>query len=298
MPLVAGLSLALAVLAGCGGDDSVDQTPNAEGSTAPTTGTGAVLPSQLVGQWDVEGEGVEKGAVITFSADEASLLSRCGVLDGSWKSLPGGVFLADLYSGPEDCIPDDDASFTPAWLGTASSFSVRGEQRQLHGNDGQVTAILRPAAGRPKLPSTETEEYVDPPVLTDEERAELDRLPPDFPPGIRPAEASELLGTWVLPGETGGKGNWPHATFGDDGWIVGSDGCNGTGARYALAEGALLQSDGVSTLIGCENIDITAGAVLVGFDGETLVLIGKDGQEIRRAVRGPAPKLGNGRTSG
>ena len=41
----------------------------------------------------------------------------------------------------------------------------------------------------------------------------MDRVPPVFPDGIRPAEASELLGTWVLPGETGGEGDWPLVGF-------------------------------------------------------------------------------------
>lgn len=290
MPLVAGLSLALAVLAGCAGDDTVDQAPNAGASTPPTAAARTVLPSQLVGQWDVEGAGVQPGTVLTFTASEVRVFLDCGLLDGSWRAMVGGAFLADLYGASGGCDPKGD-TFTPTWLGRAAHFVVDGDRRELRTADEQVVASLRPARKRPNVPSTVIDSYGDPPVVTEQERAELDRVPPAFPDGIRPAEVSELLGTWVLPGETGGEGNWPHATFREDGVVDGSDGCNGSRERYVLVEGALLMSEGVSTLIGCENIDITAGAVLAGFDGDTLVLIGEDGQETRRAVRGPAPKL-------
>lgn len=288
-PFVAGLGLALAVLAGCAGDDTVDQAPNAGASATPTAVVGPVLPSQLVGQWEVEGAGVEPGTVLTFTANEARVFLTCGLLDGSLSAMVGGAFLVDLYGASGGCDPKGD-TFTPAWLGRAAQFVVEGDRRELRAADEQVLAWLRPAQKRPNVPSTVIDSYGDPPVLTEEERAELDRVPPVFPDGIRPAEASELLGTWVLPGETGGEGDWPHVTFREDGLVVGSDGCNGSRERYVLVDGALLMSEGVSTLIGCENIDITADAVLAGFDGETLVLLDQEGHETHRVVRGPAPQ--------
>lgn len=276
-------------LVGCADDDTVDQAPQASASATPSVVASSALPSKLVGQWDVEGSGVEPGTIMTFSTTEAIVFLDCGLAQGSWRSLPGGAFLADLYGGSGSCEPVDN-SFTPPWLEQASSFAVLGERRELRAADGRVLVTLRPAATRPELPDTVIDDYADPPVLTEQDRAKLDRPLPGFPAGIRPAEPSELLGTWVRPGETGEGDNWPHATFRDDGRWIGSDGCNGLGSRWALVDGALLTGDGVSTLIGCENIALLAGAVLAGFDGETLVLLDEQGKETHRVVRGPAPR--------
>ncbi len=285
----AAVGLGFAVLAGCSDDDTVAQEPGAAPSATASGVSGQVLPSQLVGTWEVEGAGVEPGTVLLVTASEARVFIECGLIDGSWDGLVGGAFLADTYSASGECKPKGN-TFTPDWLDRGSAFAVEGEGRELRDGDGKVVASLQPATERPNVPSTVIDSYGDPPVLTEEQRADLDRLPPDFPDGIRPAERSELIGTWVLPGETGDGDNWPYATFRKDGRWIGSDGCNGLGGKWASVDGALLQGGGVHTDIGCENIDLVSGAALAGFDGDTLVLFNEDGQETHRVVPGPAPK--------
>lgn len=279
--------VALVLLPGCAGDDEVTQDPRASPSA---TGVPDGRPSQLAGQWDVTGPGVPAKTILTLGAREAVAFLDCGYVDGSWTALAGGVFLADLYGGDEECFDDENPyAPTPSWLYDATSFVVDGKSRELRDSKGRVVAVLSPAAARPDVPEHVIDDVVEPPTLSEEERAELDRTPPAFPPGIRPATLADLLGTWVLPGETGKGSGWPYVTFKED-LFGGSDGCNGTGGRFALVDGVFLAIEGDSTLVGCENIDITSGAALLGLDGDTLVTFGKDGQEIRRAVRGPAPK--------
>lgn len=287
---IVAIAMALAALAACSNGETADQGPDAESSAIPSARSGSVLPSQMVGQWDVTGVGVEPGTILTLRADEALFFVKCGMFDGSWDALPGGAFLADIYGASGKCGQLEAEDWTPAWLGSATSFAVNGDQRELRGSDGQVTATLRPAAARPRVPKTAVPEFGDVPVLTDDQRADLDQMPPAVPAGLRPVEPTDLLGTWVLPGQGFDRDNWPHATFEDGGALFGSDGCNGVGGKWAAAGGALLFNGGPTTLIGCENINVLSGAVVAGLDGETLVLIDEKGQETRRLVHGPAPK--------
>lgn len=290
--MVAPLLLAVTALAGCSDGDAVDQQADPGASPAATAApSGTLLPSQLVGQWDVAGDGVEPGTVLTLKGDGEALIFRdCGAITGSWSALRGGGFVANAYGGYGDCQVTP-ATVTPPWLSAATAFAVADDRRELRDTDGRVTVTLSPATVRPKVPRGTIADVVEPPVLTDEERRRLDRLPPAFPAGIRPAAADEIVGTWVLPGETGkGKQNWPAITFNQDRGWVSSDGCNISGGRWALVDGVLLMGSSASTAIGCENISIAGAAVLAGFDGETLVFLDQDGKETRRAERGPAPK--------
>lgn len=286
----AALVVAWLMLSSCGADEAADRSLGGDPSDGPAPRGGSGLPSQLVGQWEVQGVDVKPGTVLTLAAGEARVFLRCGLIYGSWDALPGGTFIAQTWGRSGDCGSDARPPEEPTWLTRAFAFVVSGPDRELLGQDGRVTATLRAATARPQAPQSAIASVTQPPVLTAADRERLDRRPPSFPAGVRPAEAAELVGTWVLPGEDGAGRNWPHATFGSDGTWFGSDGCNGQGGRWALAAGALLTGSGIQTAIGCENIAVLSGAVLAAFDGETLVLIGEQGQEIRRAVRGPAPK--------
>jgi hypothetical protein len=285
---IAAIGIALVALAGCA-DDQGDQS--AVPAATSTGSAGHSLPSQLVGQWDVDAEGVERGTVVTFSGGGESLVFQdCGAIMGSWSALRGGVFVANIYGGYGDCRLTPPA-LTPSWLARASTFAVVGKRRELRDADGSVVAALSPATARPKVPRGTSADVVAPPVFSDQDRQRLDDRPPAFPAGIRPAAPDEILGTWVLPGETGtGKQDWPYLTFSADLSWRGSDACNGLGGRYALADGALLTGSGIQTDVGCENINIVGRAVLAGFAGHTLVCFDADGKETRRAVHGPAPK--------
>ncbi|HVQ89200.1 MAG TPA: META domain-containing protein [Actinomycetes bacterium] len=71
--------------------------------------------------------------------------------------------------------------------------------------------------------------------------------------------------------------------------MVGSDGCNGVGGGWAgdPETGELLATTGVSTLMGCDNVNVAAigGARSVGLDDDVLVFIDEQGHELMRFER-------------
>ncbi|UOQ57717.1 META domain-containing protein [Leucobacter allii] len=104
------------------------------------------------------------------------------------------------------------------------------------------------------------------------------------PPGedaVVPQEGA-LLGTWRAPLPANQDA---FAEFASDGRWEASDGCNRMEGTWRLGvDGELrIDSSGVMTLIGCDNVPIptaVAGAVAVSFVGDDgLVLIAADGSE-------------------
>ncbi|UOR02256.1 META domain-containing protein [Leucobacter allii] len=91
-----------------------------------------------------------------------------------------------------------------------------------------------------------------------------------------------LLGTWRAPLPANQDA---FAEFAADGHWEASDGCNRMEGTWRLGVGGELRIDssGVMTLIGCDNVPIPtaiAGAVAVSFVGDDgLVLIAADGSE-------------------
>jgi hypothetical protein len=267
----------LALLAACGGQQSPDTPP-----AAPATEE--VVPDRdplaLVGLWNLTDADEESGAVLRLAPDRASLWRGCGVLVGSWRADPGGLFVGDMH-GLTGCPPS--AEMTPAWLRRATAFRVDGENRVLLDAAGATVARLRPG-GRPTAGPNVASSEAEPPVVSDTDRAAFAPAAP-LPAGLTPAARKDLLGRWEpVSGRTGGA----FIELEDGSWR-GFDGCNSGGGRWVSGPGgALLATSGLSTLVACEGIDAggwLAEARRAGLDGGQLVLVDARGEAIGRLKR-------------
>lgn len=280
---VVGAVLIALGMSGCAGSDPAPEV----GQPAPGPGGGAAGPGEadpvaLIGLWTVkDAEGEAAGTVLRVAPDSLSLWRDCGTLMGGWRADTAGLFVADVH-GSTGCGGAD--ALNPAWLEGAVAFQVAGEERVLLDLRGEPVARLLPGgkpAPNPNMAASEAE----PPVVTEEARQTLARTAA-LPAGLDAPDRGALVGRWV---PEGGRGNGPkpaHVELQPDGKWTGSDGCNGLGGRWAAgADGALLVTSGVSTLIGCDNAPIgewLGTARRVGLDGETLVLVDATAKEIGR----------------
>ncbi|MDX6287986.1 MAG: hypothetical protein QOG53_3471 [Frankiales bacterium] len=206
--------------------------------------------------------------------------------------MTDGTFLADFYGGSDACFSRNGASVTERsarWLTQATRFRMVSGGWELLRNDA-VLARLKPG-GKPKVPNTIAESEAEPPRITPAEGAALDLNPELLPRGATAARAETLIGTW-LPDVA----RRPRITFKADGTYTGSDGCNGSRGAWAVGDGGqVVVTSGVSTLVGCENINVAnwiAKAARAAIDGDTLVLYDARAQETHRVHRGvePAPQ--------
>lgn len=237
-------------------------------------------PVDLVGMWRVGDAGEADDTWLRLDAGGVALWRGSSVLSGSWTA-DGRTVVATLdgSSGPS---PGD---LDPEWLVGTHRYRLNDEGWQLEDGDGDVVATLT-VDGAPEPVDTMAEWYAEPPEVTDDVREAL--APPGRPPeGARLARAEQLLGRWVPAGQT--VETDPHVLFADDGTWTGSDGCNGQGGRWAVSEGRLLALAGPMTLIGCLGAPVggwLGGASYAMVDGAELVLVGADGDELGRLVRG------------
>lgn len=249
--------------------------PNSVGSQDPTG---------LVGLWRVTADG-STGDSLKLG-DEVTLFQSCGVLDGSWKADSAGDFVAMSYGGDSTCFTGDH-QLTPAWLLEATAFRVDGSARELLDVHGAVVARLDPGA-TPTVNSNRIKGYADPPTLTPALRQRLSE-PVALPDGIQPATAASLVGHWV-PKDGDGRA---YVDFTENGNFSGSDGCNGSGGRFAVGDaGHLLALEGGSSLIGCNGVNVPSWAGQAGragFDGDELVFYDSTGTVLGRLIRGAAP---------
>lgn len=295
--VLAGVA-AVAALAGCGSPNSIDGSkdaaPPAEpaASSAPATGqpapvAGALLPSSLVGQWAVAGNGIAAKTVLNLTTDGIEVFQACGLLDGAWAAGRTGTFLAELTGGDDACFPETVEDPTPAWIAKAVAVAGEGNARRLLDAGGQTLATLTPGNGGAT---------VEPLAAADAaELAVRDLTAPALPAGLRPATTEELIGFWTVPGATAapttdeaGPGA-PGIEFMTDRMWGGSDGCSGMGGLWALAGGVLLATQDSATADGCTPVDVMDGVVALGFAGDQLVVIGTDGNELRRLTKEVQP---------
>jgi hypothetical protein len=313
----AAIAIGLAlVVAGCGAEVQVDQgaagasampaataTPGADGRPGTARGPRAVggtggnggdgiaepaseqRPSDLVGLWRIDGDGIEKGTTVRLEDQGLSVYGkRCISRDGSWKARRTGEFVADLYSWHSSCRTPDLGPVE--WFERVVAFRTTGKTRQLLDDHRRVVATLTPRA-RIKPVKDRVAELSRAPRLTGEQRVALDRPAPALPQGLSPVSAQALAGRWIPQGaaELPTAGNlW--LDFEPGGKWSSDDGCNVTGGRWALGSAAqLIAVAGPSTLVGCRGIHSASWMVfgaLAGLDGDTLVLIGWDGDELGR----------------
>ena len=77
----------------------------------------------------------------------------------------------------------------------------------------------------------------------------------------------------------------PFLELDAEGSWTSSDGCNGSMGRWTAGDdGRVLATSGASTLIGCHNVPVDqrwVTAARAGFDGAALVLLDREGNELR-----------------
>lgn len=238
-------------------------------------------PVDLVGLWRVDADGEADNTWLRLDGGDLVLWRGSAALSGSWTA-DHRMVVAAVYGFSGTPTTGD---LEPPWLVGTHRYRVSDDGWQFEDEDGDVVATLT-VDGGPEPVDTMAEWYAEPPEVTDEVRAAL-AAPTALPEGTEPATAAELVGRWVPadgPSETD-----PHVVLDDDGTWEGSDGCNGTGGRWAVSEGRLLGLAGPTTLIGCPGAPVgtwMGGAAYATFDGAELVLVGADGTELGRLVRG------------
>lgn len=281
---VVGAVLIALGLSGCAGSDPAPESAQpAPGPAGGSAGPGDADPVALIGLWTVkDAESEAEGTVLRVAPDSLSLWRECGTLMGGWRADTAGLFVADVH-GSTGCPMSDP--LTPEWLESATAFQVTGEERVLLDLRGEPVARLLPG-GKPEPDPNMAASEAEPPVVTEEARQALARTAA-LPAALNAPDRGALVGRWVPA--SGGRGSGPkpaHVELRADGSWTGSDGCNGLGGRWvAGADGALLATSGVSTMIGCDNAPIgewLASARRVGLDGETLVLVDAAAKEIGR----------------
>ena len=289
----------IALATSCGtqtlpGGPSLSPTSTSPSTPSTSTPSASSTPDSsavaLVGSWLVtDAQGAEEGTVLRL-AEGLSLWQSCGYLMGSWKTSDH-LLVGHLDAGDGTCMTNGDP--TPPWLASVAAYRVESDGVTLLGSDGRKVAHLSPG-GQPTAGSNLLPALADPPVLTDDMRSALAPAPP-LPASLVPATRADLIGTWVpltpKPSSQAGSPDWrPHITLVADGTYTGSDGCNGSGGRWVGGErGGLAVTSGVTTAIGCDNVVVTgwfATALQAGFDGDVLVLVGRDGTETGRVRRG------------
>lgn len=295
----------LAVLAACagapagsGGDDGVgdgaDGAVADDGAGGGAAGGGAAggimpaevpAPSELVGLWRVTGDGaptedtwVQIGS--PFSPGEVTVWAGCGVLHGTWTARAGALLATvDGWSG--SC----DGADAAAWLEASVAYGPAGDGIALIDADG-IEHVTLTVDGEPAARDDVDDAYRQQPALDDEQVAQLDAAPTP-PADLAPASYDAVLGRWV-PATT--YETEPFLELVDDGTYTGSDGCNGTAGRWALAgDGSVLATTGMQTLMACDGESLAASlaqAAWLVVDGDRLAFVADDGSVLTEAVRG------------
>jgi heat shock protein HslJ len=275
-----GIRIALATvlmltLAGCAGGGP-KETGDAAEPAAPVDGAG---PISLVGLWTVADTDEEPGTVLRIAPKrQLSLWRTCGALMGSWAGAQD-VFLGKLDDSGDRCR----GATTPSWLGDATGYGSLGGDKILVDRNGKQLARLVPG-GKPKVGSDIDPAEAAPPVITDEDRAELTQTA-QLPAGLTRVEPASIVGRWVPVGAASPA----FVEFRDDRTWTGSDGCNGNGGRWTATTSSMVATAGPSTLMACDGAAIPswlAGTAMAGLDNGVLVLLGPKGTEVARLKKG------------
>lgn len=261
------LLCALLLAVGCGSSSA-----SLHESSAPPD------PRELLGTWDVSGEGVPSGTRVTFSDSSSvdaafSVQQPCGRVGGSWRAAQEQPLLvAGVSAGDGGCFGPKGIEGV-AWLRQVLGFRIPETGPELLGDAGQVVATLNRVGTAPTA---------SPSAGLGEEFA----VPLPLPEGAEAPTEQQLRGQWVPVDPTPTK---PFAEFDDDHGWHGSDGCNSHGGQFVLGkDGRLLATSGVSTLIGCMGSALphwVAQAGRVGLVGAELVFYDPKGKELGRARR-------------
>ena len=260
--------IAITLLAGCAG------TPPA--AEVVPEGSAAV---DLVNLWRVSGaEGETADTWLRLDTGEFQLWRDCGMMSGSW-SATDGLMLASVFGASGSCATGSIPSI--GWLESVAGYSATGNGWKLVDTTGSAVAFLT-IDGAPEPIASAAEFYTRAPEVTIETRAyfaDAAPLPAALTPGI-------VEGRWTPEGVDPATG--AGVEFAADGTWEGSDGCNGGAGRWAAdASGGFLATSGPSTLMACDGALVpgwVSQAQRVGFDGDVLVLLDRDGAELGRLL--------------
>jgi len=282
-PLAAAAAVAVLVT-GVGVSRLVDRAPTPPLTDGPAA---AYDPLALIGMWRLTGVEGESGGVLRLSDWKLVLFRPCGTLSGSWRAATDGLFVGSVHLiSPECARPSPSDDWTPAWLRDVTAFRIDGKVPELLDADGEPAARLLPG-GEPAALHLSPDETA-PPIVTD--RARTQALPAaPLPPYLVPASRDALVGRWVAD-EQDGHPTRPFVELTADGRLQGSDGCNGSSGRWVAGpDGALLATEGPTTLMACSNQHLArwvSQARRAGLDGEELVLLDANAVELGRLHRG------------
>jgi heat shock protein HslJ len=207
------------------------------------------------------------------------------MLTGAWAGAQD-VFLGQMDGGSVNCFPPSgppDGEPTPSWLLKVAGYRSLGSEKILVDRSENTLARLVPG-GKPKLTPDVAASQAEPPVVTDEDRAELTAKPQVSAPLTR-LERKLVVGRWVPTA----NGAAAYVEFKDDGSWVGSDGCNGNRGRWAASADSMVATGGPSTLIGCEGAPVpgwVSSTAVAALAGDLLVLIDAKGAELARLKKG------------
>lgn len=259
-------TLAVMLVAACGPDV---EPPIGHGYSAD--------PVELIGLWRVEADGEPDETWLRMEAGSFQLWRGAGFDDGNWDASE-----THLVATTWGHVGEDHGVLGAEWLDGTHAVRRTEDGWQLLTDDGEPIATMT-VDGAPEPIGSASDDYAQPPELTDDAREAL-RPPEPLPEDLEPATTADLTGRWV-PADTSYATD-PHVILHDDGSWGGSDGCNGVGGGWAVPEdGRLLSTAGPMTAIGCEGAPVgwwLAGASLAGLDGDVLVLLDRDGTELGR----------------
>lgn len=281
-----GIAVVAALLGACAssGGDVGGAPPTSSAPTADPMSS----PSDLVGMWRLTGvDGVGEKAWLRVAAEGFTLVDGCATVSGTWAAASSSAFVASVSSGSPCDVDDGGDLVDQPWLENAVSYVVHDERAELLDADGQVVAALHDDGSAPPPGKPSNEDHSTVPELTPAQREVLD-APTTLPTDLAPVSGDELVGRWSPVGEKFATD--PHVAFQSDGTWRATDGCNGLGGRWNVADSGLLviSSTEVLTLVGCEGSGVpihAQSARRAGFDGDVLVLLDAAGTELGRFDR-------------
>lgn len=268
--LAAGLTIAIAVaLVGCtfsGAETSASVDGTSSASPEPTATVTGADPLGLMGTWRIsEADGDGPGTVVRIEPDSFEISRNCGHVEASWVANDTEIRAA-VTQWAQTCDPLSPVS----WLENAASYELSAEGLTLRSDDGRRLALLL------------ADDALVPGVRARDHFAGI----ASWPAELEPAELGDLLGEWVPPGDFVAD---PHVVFSEAGHWSGTDGCNGGGGRWILSAGGSFDSTSApSTLVGCDGAPVPTWVMTArgaGMDGDELVLLDIDGEELGRLTR-------------
>lgn len=256
--------------------------PGATGTPTPTEEPAPVDAEFLVGTWTALPADDSDPAVVQFG-DAIRIWARCGLIEADYSLMSDGGFVTSPASWSEDCGQ-------VTWLPQLGTLVRAGDDLIIEDAARSETARLTPG-GTPKVPDTVDSSLAQDPVLSDELREKLTPTQITLPSGTRAATTADLeRGRWfpAVPAEEDPEGSWVE--FATDGKYTGSDGCNGAGGSWRLADGgAFAATTGPQTLMACPGVPVadelyTAKGIALTEDEDFLVLLDASSQEVGRYV--------------